>query len=317
MGLLRTVGLVLATLAQLPLRAEPVSTHGLFGARAAVGPPVLRLQASSSPALDEPPPSVAAAGVAAAGLTVTPATLLDVPRIAVLVAGELNEGKRKDFWQRLSTLPLVVAGLLSRIAVAGVALQDHVVFCAWRESGDLAGIAEVSLQPLDCRCAAAIATPTRFKAQGTGRWPLPLVPYISNVCVDRKFRRRGVAATLMSHCEDHVRAAYGGASATAGVAINTDLVHLHVESDNEAALGLYSGLGYAPLTRARISRALKHKLMGGHPSATWEATRREQTDLWNQHLEWVELRNKVEPGRTFYLHLWKAVRRREAIATSA
>jgi ribosomal protein S18 acetylase RimI-like enzyme len=58
-------------------------------------------------------------------------------------------------------------------------------------------------------------------------------PYLSDLCTDPSFRRRGVAKALVEACETYCRNQ-----------LNEQLVYIRVESHNEAAILLYEGMGY-------------------------------------------------------------------------
>lgn len=58
-------------------------------------------------------------------------------------------------------------------------------------------------------------------------------PYLSDLCTDPAFRRRGVARALVHECERYCRDELGEA-----------FVYIRVESHNGAAIQLYEGMGY-------------------------------------------------------------------------
>ncbi|GIL50197.1 hypothetical protein Vafri_6324 [Volvox africanus] len=75
--------------------------------------------------------------------------------------------------------------------------------------------------------------------------------YISNMAVDPRFRRRGVARALLAACEDVARG--GGRSE----------VWLHVLEADEAARALYDGVGFVAATKDSWLDTLKRG--GGQP----------------------------------------------------
>jgi ribosomal protein S18 acetylase RimI-like enzyme len=58
-------------------------------------------------------------------------------------------------------------------------------------------------------------------------------PYLSDLCTDPSFRRRGVAKGLVEACERYCRNE-----------LNERFVYIRVESHNDAAILLYEGMGY-------------------------------------------------------------------------
>eukprot|EP00527_Entomoneis_sp_CCMP2396_P002864 CAMPEP_0198150498 /NCGR_PEP_ID=MMETSP1443-20131203/51178_1 /TAXON_ID=186043 /ORGANISM="Entomoneis sp., Strain CCMP2396" /LENGTH=173 /DNA_ID=CAMNT_0043815823 /DNA_START=372 /DNA_END=893 /DNA_ORIENTATION=+ len=57
-------------------------------------------------------------------------------------------------------------------------------------------------------------------------------PYLSDLCVDPDFQRRGIAQMLVKACEDFCRE------------LDLDEVFIRVERTNKAALAMYTKLGY-------------------------------------------------------------------------
>jgi ribosomal protein S18 acetylase RimI-like enzyme len=62
-------------------------------------------------------------------------------------------------------------------------------------------------------------------------------PYASDICVDPAFRRRGIGQQLVRACEDFARHV-----------MRESQVYLRVEAKNTAAIQMYTGLGYKPIT---------------------------------------------------------------------
>jgi len=60
-----------------------------------------------------------------------------------------------------------------------------------------------------------------------------LQPYLSSLCVDEKFRKRGLGRALVRCCEDVARLCW-----------KCDRLYLHVDPDNTAAVQLYQSEGY-------------------------------------------------------------------------
>ena len=63
-------------------------------------------------------------------------------------------------------------------------------------------------------------------------------PYVSNLCVSKRCRRRGVAKALLSAAEFLSGPDVWG----------YDSLFIHVQKENEAALDLYTQAGYKPIT---------------------------------------------------------------------
>ncbi|CAM9439461.1 unnamed protein product [Phaeothamnion confervicola] len=153
-------------------------------------------------------------------------------------AGEEDPiGAQMDALERALLRYTMMWGFLARVKVAAEG-KDHKVFCispaarsgGSEDFGDPLGLAEVSLQATNGQTAPPLPVPRIWK-QILG-FPHALRPYISNVLVDPMVRRQGVAQNLMRACEEQARAWGHGE------------VYLHVELTNEAALGLYCGMGY-------------------------------------------------------------------------
>lgn len=91
------------------------------------------------------------------------------------------------------------------------------------------GCIEVSVLPTTGSTAPILPLPRWIKSLAFQ----PLQPYISNLLVDRRYRRRGYAKRLVQACEDTARA-WG-----------FDSVFLHVDADYLPAVLLYESLGYS------------------------------------------------------------------------
>jgi len=61
-------------------------------------------------------------------------------------------------------------------------------------------------------------------------------PYLSDLCVDPDYRRQGIAQRLVEQCEDFCRS------------LKKEEVFIRVERTNEAALNMYTKLGYSEFT---------------------------------------------------------------------
>lgn len=235
------------------------------------------------------------------------AGLADIAPMASLITDELRDayvGPDSSFSDRVARLllaPLVYAGLLTRVAVAGTALSDHVLFCSW-ESGpsgklELAGIAEVSLQPLDCSGSAPIASPTfakRFALRMSRDRGDVLTPYISNVCVKRGMRRKGIARKLMAACQEHARRYFKDFA---------PLMHLHVESSNAAAVRLYRSLEYAPLSRQQRDAFLARNGLRSFAGLRQPDRNR----LWRLQEQHSQSRKGTSANADYLVHLWRTL----------
>jgi len=65
----------------------------------------------------------------------------------------------------------------------------------------------------------------------------PPRPYLSDLAVDPKYRRRGIAKALIQKCEDVVQDF-----------MKSKELYLRVERDNQPGLSMYDGLGYNALS---------------------------------------------------------------------
>lgn len=83
-------------------------------------------------------------------------------------------------------------------------------------------------------------------------------PYISNLCVSSRCRRRGIASALLSAAEFVAGSVWGecclvGPSLIARAGYDT--VFLHVHENNKPALGLYRHAGYLPISLSHVAAA--------------------------------------------------------------
>jgi ribosomal protein S18 acetylase RimI-like enzyme len=81
------------------------------------------------------------------------------------------------------------------------------------------------LDKIERRLAATIGL-----GEGTGR---DLKPYLSNLCVDEKYRGKKIGRALVRCVENIAKTRWGYTR-----------MYLHVDEDNNAALGLYQSEGY-------------------------------------------------------------------------
>lgn len=106
-------------------------------------------------------------------------------------------------------------------------------------SSEVIGSIELRLQPCDAkipfslpwidRIERRIASFLGFETTNTR----DLQPYLSNLCVDEKFRGKGIGQALVRCVEDITRSNWG-----------YSLMYLHVDPENEAAVNLYKNEGY-------------------------------------------------------------------------
>ena len=109
---------------------------------------------------------------------------------------------------------------------------DHKVLCLVDQScTSLVGLAEVSMQPADGNTAPPFPMPRLLKQLNFQ----PQYPYLSNLVIDRAYRRKGYAKKLVRACE--IQAVEWGHSK----------IFLHVDLDYPAATGLYANLGYSTI----------------------------------------------------------------------
>jgi ribosomal protein S18 acetylase RimI-like enzyme len=83
-------------------------------------------------------------------------------------------------------------------------------------------------------------------------------PYLSDLCTDPAFRRRGVAKGLVEACETYCRNQ-----------LNEQFVYIRVESHNKAAIRLYEGMGYRTVDdEADADPAATFAVLGRNDQAT-------------------------------------------------
>ena len=104
--------------------------------------------------------------------------------------------------------------------------QQFMLISGLEKNGKVIGFAEIDARPpkLDINAPPSSNPPTGP--------PAPR-PYMYNLAVDKKFKRRGIASSLIKSCED-VCVNYWG----------YDCMYLKVRRGNKGALHLYRGLGY-------------------------------------------------------------------------
>lgn len=74
----------------------------------------------------------------------------------------------------------------------------------------------------------------------------PAAAYLSNMAVDPKLRRNGVARAMLRACG---AAAARGPAGGAGAGVARDEIYLHVREGDEPAARLYAGYGYEEVER--------------------------------------------------------------------
>ena len=112
-----------------------------------------------------------------------------------------------------------------------------VVLAVCRRSGaECVGAVEIRLRPADGAHPAPLPVAERLAGLFSPGPAAPPRPYMSNVCVADRCRRRGLAKVLVSAAE-HVAAGLW----------SYDAAFLHVHEGNGPALALYGACGYAPL----------------------------------------------------------------------
>lgn len=175
----------------------------------------------------------------------------DIPGIIELAGDVFGDDNDTGFgWLFNQVLRTQVnIGFNARIAAAETCGQrDHCIFCL--ADDELAGeagsdvepysgvraIVELSIQPTNGRTAPMFPTSLEKKREAAAKAGQPLRPYLSNLVVDPRFRRRGMAAQLVQACE--TQAAEWG----------YDDLFLHVDVDEPPAVGLYEKLGYVTIS---------------------------------------------------------------------
>ena len=152
----------------------------------------------------------------------------DLPRLMMLASDEFRpkcNGNVKDLLQ----LHLSIATLFSSKFFLPEVMA-HSVLGIKDESGDLIAFVDLSLQTCDGSLDALIPLPLekRKKKYAT------LGPYLCNLLVVPKHRRKGLASLLVKACFDEARS-WG-----------YDTIGLHVDSASTSALLLYISQGFQP-----------------------------------------------------------------------
>ena len=93
----------------------------------------------------------------------------------------------------------------------------------------MVGIVEVSLEEPDGNLAPPLQSPFR------GPVRVCEMPYLCNLSIDKKYRRRGLGRLLCEVCERIVMGYW-----------EKTVMYLHVETKNKAAQHLYINMGYEP-----------------------------------------------------------------------
>lgn len=137
-------------------------------------------------------------------------------------------------WENQLIACTIYWGFRFRLRVSDF-VDDHQVYVAVHEkSGDLIACCELSLNPANGKAAPAVPSIKLIK-QILGA-PAPVKPYISNLLVCPKYRRKGLARFMVEFCERKALKNW-----------KEDSVYLHVDLDYEPALKLYNSLGYRRL----------------------------------------------------------------------
>ena len=122
----------------------------------------------------------------------------------------------------------------------GAATEDGdavVLVAARRTGGECVAAVEVRLKDADGAHPTPLPAFDRLAGLLKGRSAAPPRPYVSNVCVAERCRRRGLGSALVSAAE-HLAGPGGW---------GYDSVFLHVHGDNGPALDLYEAAGYVAL----------------------------------------------------------------------
>eukprot|EP00619_Florenciella_sp_RCC1007_P011218 CAMPEP_0205906580 /NCGR_PEP_ID=MMETSP1325-20131115/2029_1 /ASSEMBLY_ACC=CAM_ASM_000708 /TAXON_ID=236786 /ORGANISM="Florenciella sp., Strain RCC1007" /LENGTH=247 /DNA_ID=CAMNT_0053272605 /DNA_START=84 /DNA_END=823 /DNA_ORIENTATION=- len=155
------------------------------------------------------------------------ATVHDIPRIVELAATTFGAADPENVEDRLFRWS-VDKGFHARIG-GDWDDRDHCVFVATDDSDDdLVGLIEVSMQPQTGATAPPFPVPAFLKRLSIR----PLFPYISNLVIADKERRKGYAKRLVRACEQQARG-WG-----------YDRCYLHVDLNYPPAAALYEGMGY-------------------------------------------------------------------------
>lgn len=108
-----------------------------------------------------------------------------------------------------------------------------VVTVGRRDAVDVVGAVELTLRDADGTAPGPFIFLDKVRQSVFQRGGVMNRPYISNLCVSKKYRRRGIAGTLLSAAEYVASAVWG-----------YDTVFLHVHENNKKALDLYRSAGY-------------------------------------------------------------------------
>jgi ribosomal protein S18 acetylase RimI-like enzyme len=170
-------------------------------------------------------------------LGIRPARFSDVSGISELALDNFGDSSNSGLGFLLNQVfkKQITDGFSARIQVStSTDGADHNVFVLADDamSGDrfngLRGLIELSLQP--CTGDKAPAMPVSLASKRLSK--APLRPYISNLVIDSRFRRRGHAQKMIKVCEDR------------GREWGYDQVFLHVDAEEPSAVALYDKLQY-------------------------------------------------------------------------
>lgn len=109
---------------------------------------------------------------------------------------------------------------------------------------DVIATIELRLQPCDAKIPFSLPWIDRIERRlasfiGLGNSKArDLQPYLSNLCVDESYRGKGIGRALVRCVENIAETSWGYSR-----------MYLHVDTDNEAAMGLYKGEGYRDVGR--------------------------------------------------------------------
>ncbi|KAG2492918.1 hypothetical protein HYH03_008831 [Edaphochlamys debaryana] len=90
--------------------------------------------------------------------------------------------------------------------------------------------------------------------------PPPGAAYVSNMAVDAKFRRQGIAKALLAACEEVARQAGDSAGGGAGAGAGAREAWLHVREADAPARALYDRSGYGAVTKDTWLQTVQHKI---------------------------------------------------------
>jgi ribosomal protein S18 acetylase RimI-like enzyme len=136
-----------------------------------------------------------------------------------------------DFCDNFCLACIIYLALYQRIKRRWVTEPDHQVWGLFREDGEIVGAAELSLERPGQR-ASPLCTPVNVKKLFAGN-NMSLQPYVSNVIVKESFRGCGYGQTLLTKLESEA------------LRLGFSHLTLHVDVNAQAALSLYSKLGFA------------------------------------------------------------------------